>query len=58
MPHYSYVVGDYYYYTKEIIELINEVDIERRMKRDELPGEKLPTTFKEDVVEKIKKELL
>ena len=47
--HYSYIVRDHYYYIDEIIELMNLVDIQRRMKRDELPGEKLPTTFKEDL---------
>ena len=56
--HYSYIARDYYFYTHELIELMNLVDIERRMKRDELPGEKLPTTFKEDLEKKIKEQLV
>jgi hypothetical protein len=54
--HYSYIIRDHYYYIDEIIELMNLVDIERRMKRDELPGEKLPTTFKEDLEKKMREQ--
>ena len=54
--HYSYIVRDHYYYIDEIIELMNLVDIERRMKRDELPGEKLATTFKEDLEKKMRQQ--
>jgi len=54
--HYSYIVRDHYYYIDEIVELMNLVDIERRMKRDELPGEKLPTTFKEDLEKKMREQ--
>ena len=54
MSNYSYVYGDHYYYLEELIELINLVDIERRTKRDENPGQTLKTNFKEDLVEKLK----
>jgi hypothetical protein len=52
--HYSYLFRNNYLYVEEIIELLNLVDIERRMKRDELPGGKLSTTFKEDVENKLR----
>ena len=52
--HYSYLFRNNYLYLEEILELINLVDIERRMKRDEQPGEKLSTTFKEDLENKLR----
>jgi len=55
MPHYhySYVVGDYYIYSKDLVEIINQVDIERRMRRDDNGGQKLSTNFKQDLLNKM-----
>ena len=32
MPHYSFIVQDYYYYKKELVTLIDVVDIDRQMR--------------------------
>lgn len=55
MPHfhYSYVMADYYVYSKELVNLINQVDIERRMRRDDNGGQKLSTNFKQDLLNKM-----
>ena len=51
--HYSYVMADYYVYSKELVKLINQVDIERRMRRDDNGGQKLSTNFKQDLLNKM-----
>jgi len=59
MPNYSYIVGDHYIYKKELIALIDLVDIDRRERRAEeqrIWNKKevyLSTTFKEDLIKLI-----
>ena len=59
MPNYSYIVGDHYIYKKELIALIDLVDIDKRERRAEeqrIWNKKevyLSTTFKEDLIKLI-----
>jgi len=59
MPNYSYIVGDHYIYKKELIALIDLVDIDRRERIAEeqrIWNKKevyLSTTFKEDLIKLI-----
>lgn len=63
MPHYSYIVQDYYYYKKELVTLIDVVDIDRQMRlREEAIIHKkndvyLSTTFKEDLLKLLNEKL-
>ena len=62
--HYSYIVGSHYYYKKEILAIIDRVDIQRRMARTVQaqlkPGKEptLTTTFKEDLLKFLETEIL
>ena len=59
MPQWSYIHGDYYYTKKEIMMLLELVDIERRIRRaDEQQVCRtsevyLTTTFMEDLIERM-----
>jgi c-di-GMP-related signal transduction protein len=60
MPHYSYLIQDYYYYQKELLQLIDIVEIdrmERRANEKRLHPKREPylkTTFKEDLIKLLK----
>ena len=59
MPQWSYIHGDYYFTKKEIMMMIELVDVERRIRRaDEQQVCRtrevyLTTTFMEDLIERI-----
>jgi len=64
MPHYSYLVGDYYYYQAEVIAAIEEVETDRRLRLNKemkifnTPNVYLSTTFKEDLLKKLNERLV
>ena len=64
MPHYSYLVGDYYFYQKELMACIDIVDIDRRERRAEekrLQPYREPylnSTYREDLLKLLKEKLI
>jgi len=65
MPHYSYLVGDYYFYQKELMACIDIVEVDRRMRRGEGEARQkvkqevyLATTFREDLLKMLKEKLV
>ena len=64
MPHYSYIIGDYYYYQAEVIAAIEEVETDRRLRLNKemkifnRPDVHLSTTFKYDLIKKLNERLV
>jgi|TARA_R110000772_G_scaffold1480_1_gene5052 hypothetical protein len=64
MPHYSYIIGDYYYYKEELLAAIEEVETDRRLRLNKemkifnTPNVYLSTTFKEDLIKKLNERLV
>jgi len=61
---YSYINGDHYIFYKHMLELIDEVDVDRRIRRSEeerihkTHEVYLNSTFREDLIKLMKEKLL